>query len=678
MPTLDELNTFSFYPNAVTTPEQQEWLKTKTAMEIITLQLQSKLQQPLFASHLYFLRGRTGSGKSTFMISSLFKSIAQPARKAIMCAEPRVVLTKANASDVIRYNPSFQFGVNMGILTGSEKIKCNKPDHITYCTPQILNDALVDILNQTDETLISRNLSRYKIIVIDEVHVLDLPVLSLIKTARDVVRKFYSHPSCPIFILTSATINLEDMVKYFFQQFSNLPIPDYKTALQDPLLIGDVAGKPNFSVEELFIEDKQMAIFNQQESDANNNGVRGECFRIMAKFFCDYLFRETMESKSYITNPITNKEVQCRDVLIFVPLVSGIDIMSKSVFRSLRETFTTIPIFIITQGLSFTDVQKWREHNRGKRRILIIGFARDYSSASDILLSKPIDDDDEALENETKIVIATPVIETGKTISTLYQCIDMGLNTTSVINPLVYNFNDVFEAIRQIPINMNQAIQRLGRVGREASGMFVHFYTRDVMKKFQPTDMPDTINNAALSGVLMQHFTQEPIYTVFDVMNENKYLYPTSTDILVRSMRDLVKSGMFTVYGEMMCLKTGGEFVDIWILYAVYLFYILKYPLFLACVVAAVNRKVLPQLYNIAFIDPTKLKYKLKDIMHGSNEPYIIEGIAMGSNLFNFIKYSSKSKLPLGYIAGRDYVNEGFTMKNYDYENVQRNRYMYG
>ena len=42
----------------------------------------------------------------------------------------------------------------------------------------------------------------------------------------------------------------------------------------------------------------------------------------------------------------------------------------------------------------------------------------------------------DSLYNEIRIVAATPVIETGKTIVTLYLCIDMGLNTTSVYNPL--------------------------------------------------------------------------------------------------------------------------------------------------------------------------------------------------------------------------------------------------
>ena len=958
MITLALPNTFSFHPSATLTVEQKSWLTNLSAMQIILNQIRAKLNQTTYQSKLYFLRGRTGSGKSTYMISNLYSNIVVGTRGQLICTEPRVVLTRANATDVIRYSNDWKIGNEIGILTGSEKVRCKKSECIYYCTPQILNDMLLPLLNLNNEHVIIQHLSRYSIIVVDEVHVLDLPMMSLLKVIRDCVRKFYKYSQCPVFIFASATIDIDAMIRYYFSQdsddsrygysgkysYSNdinniinkhsyninnidnnienidnitndIPKPD--EVIKDPLLIGDVAGTSNFHVDEEFLDSKELSKYNAMEAKLE----RGGCFKIIGDYVCNNMIDKLFKSNSYVkakkmktvnedeskydeidlydvsrqsrvnlqfsndieisdisnsnidnindlnnstidittnlnnvnnsmnynisNNPIVNmmysfdvsndsditdisnksidnnidnitneyivnsnisndeydvenendldystdysndndeydysydeyneydenltnlndfdystddiinsmynistspqiytsrktrkstrkskcikksksstkstkkpkkstrkskntkypkqpkpttktttkttstkptktttkptkltitsnippNSIQCRDMLIFVPLSSGIEITCQTIQSNLKKSHPSLPVLTINKNMHFDTVLQWRNQNRNKPRLLLVGFARDFSHAGDEILSKPIDPDPEVLQNETKIVVATPVIETGKTITTLYICIDTGLNTSTVSNPLIFDFNNPIKFIKQIPANMNQTIQRMGRVGREAPGIYLHFYSKEVLSKFQLTDTPDTINNSCLSGILMTHFARFDIFNTFDVMNENHYLFPTSIDIMIRTMHDLIKSGMISIYGEIVDLRTNGEYVEIWILYAMYLYYILKYPLYISLIIAAVNRKTLPQVYNIIDLDPNKLKYKLNDILRCTDEHSILEGIAMGRNKFTYIKYSSKNRLPLVYLKDR-----AFGDKVYEFE----------
>lgn len=639
MPTLALKNTFSFYKDVELTMVLKSWLNNMTAIEIIINQLKEKLHKPGRSNKLYFLRGRTGSGKSTYMITNMFEKIIKGSRGMIICSEPRVVLTKANATDDLRYNKQYHFGKEMGVLTGSEKIRCTDRECMYYCTPQILNDRLLKVLFSTDENEVKKELSRYTIVVVDEVHVLDLPMLSLMKTVKDIVDKYSNLIECPIFMFTSATINLEQMIKYYFPSNAN-------EVVKDPFLIGDVAGSSNFPVVESFLTSSEIATFNKEESDL----PRGGCFEIMARYFYEHLYEDLFKSESFVTQG--TQKIQCRDVLFFVPLSFGIETIGETLKKLIKDK----PVYAIKRGTTMEEVTEWRNKHRGEERVLVVGFARDFSSAADVLLSKPIETDPDALIYETRIVIATSVIETGKTITTLYQCIDMGLDTTSICNPLSFDFNNVMQYLKQIPANVNKVIQRLGRVGREAPGRFLHFYSKEIMDQFQLADTPDTINNSCLSNQLLSHYRQFPLYKEFNVFNENNYLYPTTVDIILRSINDMITAGFFTVNGEFVNLKSKGKPPEAWVLYAGYLYYILKYSLFEALMLSAVNRKALPSILTVRIVKPESLKYSLDEIARGNQEQSILEGIKLARNTFTKIKYGlNKDESLLAFLKDRQY-----------------------
>ena len=636
MPTLALKNTFSFYEKAKIPKEYENWLLNDTAINIIIKVLKVKLSRTGKENRLYFLKGRTGSGKSTLMISSLFESIIKGSRGKLMCSEPRVVLTKANATDVVRYNKQYSFGKQMGVLSGAEKIICSERECMYYCTTQILNDMLLHIIQLDDKMEVQKKLSYLRLVVVDEVHVLDAPMMALLKTIQDIVNKYGTMEECPLFIFASATINVEQMVEYFFS--NNLEI------YENPLMIGFVAGSSNFTVNEEFLSDEKIQEYNEREKREGRNS----CYKIMAQHFYNNYYKKLDESNSFVTGP-NNDKIQCRDVLFFVPLVAGIE----TIGYTLKELIKDRPIFLIQKGTEMKEVTAWRNQNKGKKRVLFIGFGRGFSTASDELLAKPMETDIDSLYNEIRIVAATPVIETGKTIVTLYLCIDMGLNTTSVYNPLTYNVNNSLQYLKQIPANVNQTIQRMGRVGREAPGNYLHFYSKDIMDHFQLSDTAETINSACLSSLLLTHLKGFPLNSSFDMMNENHYLYPTTTDILIKSTNDLINSGYLTIYGQLVNLKTSFKYAEGWILYARYLYYILRFPLWDALLLASINRKSLPPVFTVSDVDPKTLRYQLDTILKMEPNDDIIEGIQKARNMLTMIMYGKDKTF--SYIEERIY-----------------------
>lgn len=636
MPTLALKNTFSFYEKAKIPKEYENWLLNDTAINIIINILKVKLSKPGKENRLYFLKGRTGSGKSTLMISSLYESIIKGSKGKLMCSEPRVVLTKANATDVVRYNKTYSFGKQMGVLSGAEKIICSERECMYYCTPQILNDMLLHIIQMDDKLEVQKKLSYLKLVVVDEVHVLDAPMMALLKTIQDTVNKYGTMEECPLFIFASATINIEQMVEYFFP--SNLEI------YENPLMIGSVAGSSNFSVNEEFLSDTVIQEYNERERREGRNS----CYKIMAQHFYNNYYKKLDESKSFVTGPNKDK-IQCRDVLFFVPLVAGIE----TIGNTLKELIKDRPVFLIQKGTEMKEVTAWRNQNKGKRRVLFIGFGRGFSTASDELLAKPMETDIDSLYNEIRIVAATPVIETGKTIVTLYLCIDMGLNTTSVYNPLTYDVNKSIQYLKQIPANVNQTIQRMGRVGREAPGNYLHFYSKDIMNHFQLSDTAETINSACLSALLLTHLKGFPLNSSFDMMNENHYLYPTTIDILIKSTNDLINAGYLTIYGQLVNLKTSFKYAEGWILYARYLYYILRYPLWDALLLASINRKSLPPVFTVSDVDPKTLRYQLDTVLKMEPNDEIIEGIQKARNTLTMIIHGKDASF--SYIEERLY-----------------------
>lgn len=639
LPTLLQKNTFRFDDKVELIPELETLLNNNTSIDIILKIIEKKINLTKMNNKMYFLQGRTGSGKSTLMISSLYNKFVKNTIYKLICSEPTVVLTKTNALELTRYDKNLVIGKNIGILTGPEKIYTENKDSLFYCTPQILSNILLSKLLDTD----TKFFFQYNIVIIDEVHVLDLPMLTLLYNINIFVNKYENESKCPIFIFSSATIDINAMINYYFPLIQDRIYKDYK-------MIGYVEGIPNNKVDEIFIDEISMKNYINEEYHNKS------AYIIMANYYLkNYLHLE--RNNNYIS--VTEKRIKNiknnwsdkilnavnsymnNDVLVFLPVVSGIIQMGMYIEKICNEN--NIPTLFVNKLMPWENVVNWRNNNRNRNRILIISFARDFSPAADIIMSTAKESDIEAIKFEKKIIISTPIIETGKTISSLTLCIDMGLQTTNIYNPLVYIPNQM-ENIKQIPANKSQITQRLGRVGREQAGTFIHFYTIGAYEKFMNNSMPATINSYCLSFLLLDNIQLMEKWVVNDLMNQNKYLYKISTDILLRSINDLIDAGYYSIFGEIVEYKYSYKNSSKWLLYAQYLFYELNYSLFESLIIVFANEYSLPDILYPKDFNPENLQIKLQDIKERKNiNDNIINAIVKARNYITEIKYSKNN-----------------------------------
>ena len=656
MPTLAEKNKFNFNPKAADNINEmmKRWLEILPAIDIVINILNMKLKTSGKQNRLYFLKGRTGSGKSTYMVQELYKRIIEKIddRTAIFCTQPRVVLTKSNPLELMRYNKEWKFGQNIGVINGSEKINTRSKHGITYCTTQIMSDILTSLLVMNDKEKQIRIMRGMKIVIIDECHVLDTPMMALLKIVFDVVERFGDLFDCPLFVFSSATIDVEHMIRYYFQK-------EFEEFIKDPLMSCDIQGSPNYPIEERFLTSDELKVYNMREQEK-----RESAFALLTEYFANNCLKLMKESKSEIK--IKNEIVKCRDALIFVPLFNAIDFIGDEL-----KKYVDVPYFKIGKGCRFKDVETWRNKHRNEERILFVGYGRNYSTASEAILVNAYDWDEEARKNEIKIICSTSVIETGKTFSTLYLCLNLGIETMSLYNPLSYRPELSIQYLKQIPINKNQAIQRKGRIGRESPGIFIHFYSKYCYDNLRNNDIPETINSPYLSQMILNDLNLYSVGTYKDIFNLNNYYYPTSTDILINSGRDLVCSCCLTQFGQFIMMDSTQN-LENWVMYAKYLFYVAGWSLWESLLFASINRPGLPPTLVMYGIRTNTLRYQLKQINEDNINLDICDSIMRAKNMMIKLLYGknssfkcSKDRIYGSLIKNNDTTNGG----NAEYSN---------
>lgn len=621
MPTLNDLNVFSFDEHAEIPSNFKEILTKLRAIEILETVVKAKLEAPSnMQNRLYFVNARTGSGKSTLMISHFFHKFGK-----IICSQPRIVLTKTNALDVIRYNEDMVLGTNVSVLNGEEKIYARERTSCTYCTTQILSDQLYKMM------FAGRIAKGYKIVVIDECHVLDSALLSLVSVVKRFLKMFSTDARCPLFVFTSATIDTDMMVKFFF--------PGEADAIyRNPTMIANVAGSPNHPVEVQYVNPYDFVKRDHEEMMVKNK-VYNVVFSAMERTFKNKkpknILAESSMCRYLLKNYINSPDGDC---LVFAALKSTLLTLGRFLHEDCAHR--NIISFLVSDVTSFEDVVSWRNKYRRQKRFLIIPYARDYSVAADTLLEYATEPDEEAREHELKIIISTPVLETGKTFSNLAFCVDYGLQTTTVFNPLTFN-GDKLSIIRQIPANKRQVIQRRGRVGRERPGTFVYFYTEDTYNELPENEFPTTINNYVMTDTLMKIVNSSyKKGDVFDMMNINDFLYNISYDIMLRTIHDVINYGLYSVHGELL-----GNNMDKVVSYVEYYYLMKNHSLFDSLTFVQLNLYDLPDELHVIYNAPP-----LKIDFEKANRKRLLEAIRVAKTTIMRLVYDPEFNVyPLMY-----------------------------
>lgn len=560
LPTLYIKGMYEF-PKGVELTEDDKKLLDLTPIDIVCNIYKQKLEKTGIENRLHILESFTGSGKSTVLPSEIYKHVLD--NKAVLVAEPRINLCDNAANDILNYYSDWSYGKEISVHTGNKYVKSSERKYMEFCTTQIIQNFLNKVIkSETPE----RYLKKYQIIIIDEAHILEIQTLSVIASIKMFLNKFADNIDCPIFVFASATLDPKQFLNYFNIN-GNLKY-----------VLSTVKGVPNFPIKEIIISDELIHKLNEY-----NN-----LYFTLSKNFYDTIYPTLDKSESYVE--IMNKKIQCRDVLIFVPGIKAITAVCEWLNKLIKDK----PIIYVSQELKKQDLINWRHENKNKKRVLIMGYSASYSQLSLDLLSKPYEDDFDVLENETKIIVSTSVIETGKTIQTLYICIDTGIFVKTIYNPLIYEPNTNF--LIQLPINQSQRTQRKGRVGRKAPGIFIQYYSSNVYESMIKNDIPETVNMGCLSSLIYtMNLSIINDKCVLDIPNLNDYLYPISPDLLICSLNDLFFAHLIGINGEWL----NEEIDEQWIIYARLAYYIIKLPLFTSILLASINRYNLPPIYQV-------------------------------------------------------------------------------
>lgn len=606
------------------TPDLQNY--NQPAIEIIKKIISLKLKSNNIENKLYFLEGRTGSGKSTYLVSELYKAFILTSNKlknSISVVEPKVILTQSNALNICRNNSDIVIGKNIGYLSGQFKLEPTESKNIVFMTTEIFKQKLLKVIKNPTTSLNS------DIVILDEVHILDLPMISLLNVVYNFIKSNSDNINkIPLFIMTSATIDIKSLVNYFSNIINKTSTEIYK----DPLMIGYVIGKRNYEVKHSYI-DKKL-------SDNIIKLTVEEQFVELAKWINAKIIPMSEDSKSKISN------IPCKDILVFLPVTKPYEIIGNELKKIIK-----LPSIFVNKTLDEKTFNKWRIDNKGNKRIVIMGYSSNYSSLSNNLLKFSIDPDIDAQQNEIKIILTTPAIETGKTIATLYICIDTGLQFSQTYIPLNYNPGQFYGQLN--PISKNSIIQRLGRVGREAPGISICFYTEQAYNMLTQNTYPDNLNTVSLASTYIDNFhiikqieANNYLTRQLDLLRENNYIIPNSIDTLIRTGQDLINClylNLNSTYSNINFNSKSNSSIkcEPWLIYAKYLYYVHGYNLFEACFISRLNRKYLPVI-----ITPSKFIPKFTLEVLKNYETYddafkneIIDSISEAKKAVNTTKY---------------------------------------
>lgn len=577
-PTLLQKHRYIWPEGSILNNREKYITENLKAIDIVCEILKMKIDNPTpsSASRFFILRAFTAAGKSSVFPPEVYRQILIKYDRALFMAEPRKNLCENGVNDIKNYHP-YKLGEELAIHTGDMKVLSNQHAYMEFGTTQVIQNFLNSILDahtNKDVSKVNQLLNKYLIIFIDESHILELPTLSVVASIKQILNLFGNRKECPLFVFASATLSEKEFLNYFGL---------LKPGISLKYLIGTVEGIPNFPMVPISLTNDEAKFWSENYKDIYN---------AFAKYFAKNIYWELFKSNSYVHVDDFNKDYQCRDALVFVPGVKNIQTIAEGIQSFIKDPKR--PSLFLTRETNADELKIWREINKGKERVLYMGYSADYSPLCLQLLEAPYEADDDVLTYETHIIISTPVIETGKTIFLLKYSCDLGYSTLPVYNPLVYNPNE--NVLIKVPANKSQIIQRRGRISRKSPGTYVSFYTNESFENRLNSDLPETINNGCLSELIyVTKIAKLKNPKCIDVLKLNDYMYPISPDLEIRLANDLFFSNIIGSNGEYMVTKIEER----WKIYAKLAYYILKWPLFTAIMTAVLNTYSFPPVYQI-------------------------------------------------------------------------------
>lgn len=537
----------------------QEMTNNLEAMNVIKMALYNRHLRPFgsaplptgMLSKMFILKGRTGSGKSTYFISESYRAI----KGQLLVSEPKVVLTTTNIMQIKKFNPDI---TAIGAITGRGNTKSKDPHQICFHTPKVLELNLMGILaNQPKDAL--RMLSKISVIMVDEVHELDQPTVGLLATIRDMLVQYHKYPECPMVVFSSATLDERAIIRYFTGSTDGL---------RNAYVYCEVTGQPTHHITKKLLTNNDYKENVSKQDAGNYIQTRGD-FNTMRQYDIAFVCKKTYEAyhlalKRTQDDPngksvyklSDGKEYVCRDILVFLHGAEHI----KNVLEGLKSLCKrdNIKRYVVTERETMESVMKWRKDNPC-RRLLILS----YTSASQGLVTKLIMNTPETMTNEIRIILATTIAESGLTVDSLYIAIDNAMHNSTVTYPLMNSYY-----MASLPITKNSYEQRVGRVGRTQCGEFWGLYSDEIVSKFNDYDDCN-------SGIIMNPYGNLLNSVVFrvnqtlskgvfrnpnvNILTYTPYIITISFDILLNAGRTLMEGLLLNRFNNITLRPPGAR-----------------------------------------------------------------------------------------------------------------------
>lgn len=330
----------------------------------------------------------------------------------------------------------------------------------------------VGVLAQQFTVMSDDEISRkYGVIIIDECHMREVQMDTVLALLKKFMHRNYAKPTCPFLICTSATFDTKKYADYFDVS--------RKKIIQ-------VAGK-NYPIKEIWPQHNLTDYISYAVETA--------------------IKIHTQNKSDYLPGRLT-------DILIFVHGSPD----ERNIIKALENA---------------------NEEMKGNNHFVPIKLNRRtfYAASIDYRnVYAPLGDIDVVLKSgkvivpKRRIMVATNIAETGMTIETLKYLIDTGYQKTNEFNPV----HGVGMLLTKHETQAN-AIQRKGRVGREAPGEWYPMFTKEIFDNMNKNEYPEILTND-ITGLILKLImrTSFPTWdgTVYDVIEPDGVFDPKDIDML--------------------------------------------------------------------------------------------------------------------------------------------------
>lgn len=396
-----------------------------------------------YGDRILVIKSDTGSGKSTVMPQKIFETFFDETRKNIAVTQPRILTAVDIPKIIASFSSKLKMDVNIGYNTGTFK-RLPKEKGVIFSTVGVLSEQL----KMWDS---EKFMKRYQFIIIDEVHERDISTDTCLFLLKKLLMTNWENPECPLIILTSATFDENIFMNYF-----NVPSYNY-----------------------IQVIGQTYPIHNHFSSFDIQNFIG---------------YATDITKKIHLENPEDGK---FRDILIFIS--SGV------IGTQLYNNFNKFNNDIYKDSVQNVNLDIYKKGGADKQYVLPILLNKKNFTAGDVeyqnlfsnIKTTRVMVDKKFVVPFRRVIIATNIAETGLTIPTLRYCIDTGYRLSVEFQP---DFGCNLIGVKNI--TKSSAIQRKGRVGRSAEGVWYPCYTEKTYNSYQDNMLSEILISNPIENIL--------------------------------------------------------------------------------------------------------------------------------------------------------------------------------